>query len=35
MAQAARLEPAPALHLGAGSIDSESTLERMLPKELF
>ena len=35
MAQAARLEPAPALHLGAGSIDSESTLERMLPKEFI
>ena len=35
MAQAARLEPAPALHVGAGSIDSESTLERMLPKEFI
>ena len=35
MAQAARLEPAPALQVGAGSIDSESTLERMLPKEFI
>ena len=35
MAQAARLEPAPALHVGAGSIDSESTLERILPKEFI
>ena len=29
------MEPAPALHVGAGSIDSESTLERMLPKEFI
>ena len=35
MAQAARLEPAPALHVGAGSIDSGSTLQRMLPKEFI
>ena len=35
MAQAARVEPAPTCSAGAGSIDSESTLERMLPKEFF
>ena len=35
MAQAARVEPAPALHVGAGSIDFQSTLQRMLPKELI
>ena len=35
MAQAARVEPAPALHVSAGSIDSESTLQRMLPKEFI
>ena len=35
MAQAARVEPAPTCSAGAGSIDSESTLERMLPKEFI
>ena len=36
MAQAARVEPAAALHVvGAGSIDSESTLQRKLPKEFI
>ena len=35
MAQAARVEPAPAPHVSAGSIDSESTLQRMLPKEFI
>ena len=29
------MEPAPTCSAGAGSIDSESTLERMLPKEFF
>ena len=35
MAHAARLQPALALHVGAGSIDSESTLQRKLPKEFI
>ena len=35
MAQAARVEPAAALHVSGCSIDSESTLQRKLPKEFI
>ena len=35
MAQAARVEPAPTCSAGAGSIDSESPLQRKLPKEFI